>query len=823
MHYDFAFFSRCRRFCAARRQRLTDSFGARVTLCARRLVALALVATLTCTNLVVAAAQTTFPDVSSRSPYATAINFLVADGVLSGYPDGTFRPDQSVNRAEALKIIFLANHFPTPTAGGDVFGDVTADAWFAPFVAAAKTRGVVAGYPDGSFHPEQTVNLVEALKMLLRAADLPLANYATATAVYADTEDGAWYTPFLAYARIFTLVDANDADRIAPAALLTRGRLADILYRFVRRVDQTCPALLADAERLSTTYFTDITLDTALQKTFVEDEVATVTGTVKDASAVTAFYVDSSGAQTPFRGTVSGSAFTIPIAFHLPGSYQLTIIPGTSGRNYASTVTVAPRECAPAITTAAAPPAPTPPTAAIADNRVTFRWSLADANLTQFTVRQNDHVYTRLLSRGATSFTPEPTDFADFTIGSATIEMVTAKSATGATNVPRTAWSASTTTTINLTQHHYAERSDNLTLDTALPATKSGTSLTLVGSASVDLESSAYYIAPDGLAREVVLTTVSDTITAGTHFTATFPTAETGAYILELNNTAGIAVLNYPLYEPGTIPLVPDFLDLRGTLTPPKTLTLPREQSVWLKLVNTERARYHLAELSLDDQLTTLAQSYADRMARDDFFGHVDPSGGTPDSRRIAVGFPLPVGENLAKDIATTSAHEGLMRSAAHRANLLNPDWTRVGLGVALTADNYLIFVQEFSSEALTAANLPATKTRFLTLLNDARTDAGTTTFAADTTLDMVAQTWSEMMVRDDFFGFAHGSTSLESAIRAAGFRGAFSTFVVSAGDVPSLVASLLGQDAAKLTKTRLSIGLAQDANGMYRTTVVAW
>jgi len=96
-----------------------------------------------------------FPDTADH-PYRVAIDYVQSRGIVSGYPDGLYRPDDAINRAEFTKILVggkvterqlkeCVAVLPSP------FPDVVAGDWFAPYVCAAKHGGIIAGYPDGTF------------------------------------------------------------------------------------------------------------------------------------------------------------------------------------------------------------------------------------------------------------------------------------------------------------------------------------------------------------------------------------------------------------------------------------------------------------------------------------------------------------------------------------------------------------------------------------------------------------------------------------------------------------------------------------------------
>ena len=107
-----------------------------------------------------------FSDVTSSTPYREAVESLQERGVVEGYSDGTFQAGNTINRAEFLKIILEGREEDFAFTGSDCFPDVDASDWFAQYVCKAKAEGIVSGYPDGFFRPERTINFVEAGKIL---------------------------------------------------------------------------------------------------------------------------------------------------------------------------------------------------------------------------------------------------------------------------------------------------------------------------------------------------------------------------------------------------------------------------------------------------------------------------------------------------------------------------------------------------------------------------------------------------------------------------------------------------------------------------------
>ncbi|HBF81306.1 MAG TPA: SCP-like extracellular, partial [Streptomyces sp.] len=106
-------------------------------------------------------------------------------------------------------------------------------------------------------------------------------------------------------------------------------------------------------------------------------------------------------------------------------------------------------------------------------------------------------------------------------------------------------------------------------------------------------------------------------------------------------------------------------------------------QAAVLSLVNQERAKVGCSPVTAAASLTTLAQDFSEDMAARDFFGHTDPDGATPWDRADAAGVSGLGGENIARGQADAQAvMDAWMASDGHRANILNCDYTTLGVGV---------------------------------------------------------------------------------------------------------------------------------------------
>lgn len=189
--------------------------------------------------LPVAALAQSFKDVPQSNPAFAAVEYLKAKGILQGYADGTFKPGQQVNRAEAIKILAAqlvsADKLPS---GISVYGDVPADAWFAPYIEVARAQfGIIDGPPKTSmFNPTKPVKKVEFLKMLLLAQKIdPAASYSEFQRTLSQDvpNPNEWYYPYMRYAMTASMLLVNEDGTLEPAKELTRSDIAQLFYHFL--------------------------------------------------------------------------------------------------------------------------------------------------------------------------------------------------------------------------------------------------------------------------------------------------------------------------------------------------------------------------------------------------------------------------------------------------------------------------------------------------------------------------------------------------------------------------------------------------------------
>ena len=195
-----------------------------------------------------------FKDIPAGTPLAEAVTYLQSQNIISGYPDGTFKPDRKVNRAEAIKIIIAPILKPEALSQltSSPFSDVKTGDWFLPYVEAARQNSIVDGPPTKpAFLGTQPVKKMEFIKMLLLAYRVdPNAYSEIRLPLSSDAADpAAWYYPYLRYAITSSMTMVSNQGTLDPARELTRGDTALILYRYLMfRAGRRTQALLSETE-----------------------------------------------------------------------------------------------------------------------------------------------------------------------------------------------------------------------------------------------------------------------------------------------------------------------------------------------------------------------------------------------------------------------------------------------------------------------------------------------------------------------------------------------------------------------------------------------
>jgi hypothetical protein len=161
---------------------------------------------------------------------------LYEEEVVTASEDKRFRPDDDVTRAEFASFLIRALKLPADGASESAFADVNGDDWFAGAVQSARRAGIINGYSDGTFRPNNLISREEMAKMLLAACDhleLPYGE-ADIAASYRDFSDiSVWARDAVAAAADLQLMKGMENDRFVPFDNSTRAQAAVVINRLL--------------------------------------------------------------------------------------------------------------------------------------------------------------------------------------------------------------------------------------------------------------------------------------------------------------------------------------------------------------------------------------------------------------------------------------------------------------------------------------------------------------------------------------------------------------------------------------------------------------
>lgn len=169
------------------------------------------------------------------------VKLMAARHIAAGVTATTFAPDAGVTRAQFAAFLLRALNVPEQKAAGTRFSDVAAGAWYAGAVETAAAQGLVSGYPDGTFRPDVQITREEVSAMVARAlaksgesTALTEAEVQALLARFKDAgEIGPWAKAALAVAIKEGIVKGRLADQCAPKATATRAEAVVMVKRFL--------------------------------------------------------------------------------------------------------------------------------------------------------------------------------------------------------------------------------------------------------------------------------------------------------------------------------------------------------------------------------------------------------------------------------------------------------------------------------------------------------------------------------------------------------------------------------------------------------------
>ena len=169
-----------------------------------------------------------FTDVPAGAYYADAVKWAVAEGITSGTSPTTFSPNNGCTRAQMVTFLWRAHGAPRAT-GSNPFTDVAENAWYYEAVEFVYSEGMMNGTSSTTFSPDATTTRGMIVTILHRLAGSPASR---GSADFLDVPAGQYYSEAVAWASENGIVNGYDDGNFGPDDTITREQMAAILYRY---------------------------------------------------------------------------------------------------------------------------------------------------------------------------------------------------------------------------------------------------------------------------------------------------------------------------------------------------------------------------------------------------------------------------------------------------------------------------------------------------------------------------------------------------------------------------------------------------------------
>lgn len=168
-----------------------------------------------------------FTDVPETNVHYDNIYNLAERAVISGYPDGTYQPARFLTRAEAAVILSNALNLDTSNVTERAFWDVNPDAWYADEVTTLAEYGILTGYPNGKFKPNEKLTRAQMATILSAAYNLDIFNEVELP--FTDVVEDSWYDFSVQALYRFDVTAGITPTKFAPTEFVRRDTMASFV------------------------------------------------------------------------------------------------------------------------------------------------------------------------------------------------------------------------------------------------------------------------------------------------------------------------------------------------------------------------------------------------------------------------------------------------------------------------------------------------------------------------------------------------------------------------------------------------------------------
>lgn len=616
-----------------------------------------------------------FSDVAEDFKFSRAIKYLSENNIINGYQDGSFKPLNNINRAEALKIIMLSSNLDL-TGETSCFSDVQNDAWYENYVCTAKTYGLINGFEGNLFKPNQEISRAEALKITMEVMDVKTnSNFVN---INYDVKKDDWFYKYAVSSMAYNISPFYPG--LLPNKSIQRGELSEILYRTLQSPDeifnyeeqnsaQSNLSTEQESPKINKDFFEGIVLDDSFTNEFYKGTTKLIKGKVTEPTNAVfiAFKIEGVYKDVVFV-PVLNSEFEYIIS--VPEEDDLELMIYTKNTKLYKAMNVMVKE----------------PLSNVSDlNGISIDFGF-DKNpfidvdglegILKLEFEDSDLSKEIYLIDSGKTFIP-PDFFKGFEKGNLKYKVY------GSSLLKESS--------IEISENHFSTVSEGVSVSNLPSIYKVGEEVEIQVTSEQALRSGLYLTTPIGKVEKILPNNTDED-----SYSYRFQLKDDGVYFIEINQSGGFAAINHPVYSENIWPVLPDF----RTSDRAKTTIADEEIAISdsLNQINQLRSRVGVGQISTDPLLNKLAQYHANNMVTYNFYSHTDHLGEGPNQRRHRFDIKTSLGENLSLSSygGFNYAFNSLLRSGAHRLNMINKDWNKVGIG-AKFSNGKLYYVQVFS------------------------------------------------------------------------------------------------------------------------------
>ena len=190
-------------------------------------------------------------DIPSHHFY-DAVTKYTAAGMMSGYSDGTFKPGQNITRQDAAKLLAMVLDLDTKNVSDPGFTDVSKTSPYYGYIAALVEEGIISGYEDNTFKPHDSLTRAQMAKIIVLG--FSLEEMESVQLPFSDINSKQWHVDFVRSLYAHEITTGTTTTTFSPNAFVTRGQMASFVFRseafLVPKVDEDQVAVDAAADQL---------------------------------------------------------------------------------------------------------------------------------------------------------------------------------------------------------------------------------------------------------------------------------------------------------------------------------------------------------------------------------------------------------------------------------------------------------------------------------------------------------------------------------------------------------------------------------------------